>query len=371
MKRIRTAVIGGGHLGRIHTKLLRQHPDFAVVAVCDPQPLVQQRLIEEFDVRVVSQHHKILDEVDAAVIATPTTLHAEIALECLAHGIHLLVEKPLTAQAESARGVELMARERDLVVQVGHVERYNPAIAAAVRAIGAPRFVSAVRASSFPFRSTDIGCVFDLMIHDIDLVNALFDAPVAETRAWGMAPLGRHEEIADAHLTFAHGGVAHLRASRCSPQPQRTWQVFGDRGCATIDLVQQTVQLIQFPSWLREGQVDLHELPQQVQTSAREQFFENVLPTRMLDFAKTNAIGDEHHEWAAAIRGQRPSRVALRQAVQAVEIGQEIVSQISRSAQIPAPAVHFPAIGLTGPQWLPEPAVPVEFLPSIPPRQAA
>lgn len=356
MKRIRTAVIGGGHLGRIHTKLLLQNPKFELIAVCDPQPLIQQRMIQEFDIRVVSNYHKILDQVEAAVIATPTSLHAPVAQDCLEQGIHLLVEKPLTHELLAAEQILERAQEQQRVVLVGHVERYNPAICAALAAVGTPRFMSAVRASSYPFRSTDIGAVLDLMIHDIDLANAIFDAPLTDVRACGSSMLGGHEDVAFAHLTFANGGVAQLQASRCSLQPQRMLHIYGVHGFASVDLSQHGVQCVHIPDWLQRGDVNVNELPAEVQALAKDRFFEMVLPRHEMSVEPANAIAAEHAEWGAAIRQGKPLRVTLPQAVAAVKIASQISSSIAQQSatsmrsinpahfalSAPSPPIRFP-----------------------------
>ncbi len=352
MRRIKTAVIGGGHLGRIHARLLRQNPAFELVAVCDPQPLIQQRMIEDFDVRAVSHYQKIIGEIEAAVIATPTTTHAEIATDCLQQGIHLLIEKPITADFASAVQIEQMATALNRIVQVGHVERYNTAVATALGTIGAPRFLSAIRTSPYPFRSFDVGVVLDLMIHDIDLANAVFDTPLTSVQAWGESIVGVHEDIATAFLSFANGGTAQFHVSRCNMQPQRCLQLYGDRGYACIDLVHHMVKSVHYPDWLQRREIDINQLPPGIQNMARERFFEWVLPSQEIQVEPINAIAQEQADWADAIRKNRPSRVTLRQAVSALEIATRVVEAISygkRTKAIPIAAKNFGAIPTTVP----------------------
>ena len=172
--KLNVAVIGGGHLGKIHTRLLKTVESVNLVAVAEPSPLAQQAVIDQFDVEVVSDYRKLYDRIDAAIIATPTRFHYQIADDLLGQGIHTLIEKPLTDCVSDAQALVEKAADTGCVVSVGHVERFNPAIRTALKLVGKPKFVQAARMSGFTFRSTDIGVVHDLMIHDIDLVNSMF-----------------------------------------------------------------------------------------------------------------------------------------------------------------------------------------------------
>ena len=236
MTKLRVAVIGAGHLGRIHTRLLKTQSEVDLVAVADPSPSAQQQIIDEFEVNVVSDYRKLIDQIDAAVVATPTRMHFEIANELLNANIHTLIEKPLTDSVSDARELAHAAEENGCVVQVGHVEQFNPAIQSALGLVGQPKFIQATRMSGYTFRSTDIGVVHDLMIHDIDLINSMFEGELVETRATGVSMFGHNEDVAHARLQFSCGGVANLTASRCSFQAERTFQIFGSDGFAYADL---------------------------------------------------------------------------------------------------------------------------------------
>ena len=195
---IRVAVIGAGHLGRIHARLIGQVEGAALAGIAEPSPAAQRMLLENYSCEIVSDYRKLVDQVDAAIIATPTHSHFEIAEDLLQKKIHLLVEKPLTACPYQAKRLVDLAEENGCVLSIGHCEQFNPAIRYAMDLIGQPRFIQSTRASGYTFRSTDIGVVHDLMIHDIDLVNSAFGSEVVDCRACGMTVFGGFEDIAQA-----------------------------------------------------------------------------------------------------------------------------------------------------------------------------
>ena len=328
MKKIRVAVIGGGHLGQIHTRLLKSNLHASLVAVCDPQPLVQQKFIQQFDVRAVSDFRKILPDIDAAVVATPTSLHHAVAKELLSHGIHLLIEKPVTNDAEQARELVELAKTNKCIVQVGHVERFNPAIQVALKAVGQPRYIEAERLSGYTYRSTDIGVVHDLMIHDIDLASWIFGSPVIETRSVGMSVMGDHEDMAQSRLQFACGAVANLTASRCSYQPRRVLRLFGPAGFANVDLTANKVEVVQVPTWIGQREFDFKSANTEQQAFVREQLFHSILPKTEIVVEPANAIALEHQDWLKAIGTNRQPLVSLEQAAIAIDIAERILEQI-------------------------------------------
>jgi predicted dehydrogenase len=329
MKRLRIAVIGGGHLGRIHARLLKENRHAKVIAVCDPQPRAQQSIIADLDLRACSDYQKIIDEFDAAVIATPSASHAEIALHLIQAGKHLLIEKPITVTSADARRIAEAASENQICVQVGHVERFNAAIRFALEHVGQPRYIEAVRMSGFTYRSTDIGVVHDLMIHDIDLAQSLFQSPVRETRSSGIAVLGHQEDIAEARLNFACGGVANLRASRCSYENERSLKIFGTQGFAAIDLAKHSVSLVRVPQWIQQRQVDFLDLPLPQQSFVRENLFSQVLEKEICQIEPVNAIAAEQQDWLEAIATERNPLVTADQAARNVEIAEQIIDQIN------------------------------------------
>lgn len=337
--KVKVAVIGGGHLGKIHTRILQANESVELVAVVEPSPLAQQAIIDQFDVEVVCDYKKIVDEIDAAVVATPTRFHFDIAEDLLGRGIHTLVEKPLTDCVSDAQALVLRAKETGAVASVGHVERFNPAIRSALKLVGEPKFIQASRTSGFTFRSTDIGVVHDLMIHDIDLVNSMFGGDVEMVHATGASVLSDFEDLSQAVVRFACGGVANLTASRCSPMAERTFEIFGTDGYAKVDLANSKVSFVKVPSWIKERRYNLMDITSDQQVFIRDNLFSKILPMSEIDVPRANAIEDEQNDWLAAIKTGNPPTVSLQQGAEAVAIADRVIKSIATSAWNQKPTV--------------------------------
>lgn len=291
----RIAVIGAGHLGKIHARLIRQVDGAELVAVVDPSESARQTAAEQLDVSVAADVDAILSDFDAAIIASPTPYHAATAAKLLRAGKHLLVEKPLTTGTEDAFELVQLARENRCTLQVGHVERFNPVWTAAQEILQKPKYIEAVRASRFPGRCLDVGVVMDLMIHDIDLVLSLTDAPLRSVHASGISMVSDHEDLAEARLTFECGLVANLKASRVSPTPSRDMQVFSESGFTAIDFGGSLTTLRPNPAILsREFQLS-EETDNPMGFS--DQLFSEWLPVETPEIVPRNAILDELHDF--------------------------------------------------------------------------
>jgi predicted dehydrogenase len=326
---IRVTVIGGGHLGRIHAKLIQQVAGATLVAVCDPCEEARTRIEQDLAVETTADWYEVVDEIDAAIIATPTVLHHEIAVQLANRGIHLLIEKPITATVVQARHLLQITDYNQVQVQVGHVERFNAAYQNTRNRVGTPRFVQSTRASGYTFRSTDVGVVLDLMIHDIDLVCDLAQSPVREVRAVGVSVFGKNEDIAQARIQFENGFVANLTASRCSPKPCRSMDIFGSRGYAQIDFGTSSVNLISPPNWILNRQFDLDEVADEQKSVIREHLFEQIMPPVPIQIDPVNAILCEQQNWIDAIEQKEPLEVPARQGLRALEVAHDIVQQIN------------------------------------------
>ncbi|MBL9123896.1 MAG: Gfo/Idh/MocA family oxidoreductase, partial [Planctomycetaceae bacterium] len=192
MRPLRLAVIGVGHLGKAHARIAAGLEEIELVGVVDPVAANRTQVAAAHGVQACAHHRELLDRIDAVVIATPTRFHHAVALDLAAHGVHLFIEKPLTATLAEADELLAVAERNGVLVQVGHVERFNPVLTGVLPQLREPKYIEACRASTFKFRSTDIGVVFDLMIHDIDLVLSLARSQVVNVEALGVSVFGEY-----------------------------------------------------------------------------------------------------------------------------------------------------------------------------------
>ncbi|MDB4778122.1 Gfo/Idh/MocA family oxidoreductase [bacterium] len=328
MSQIRIGIVGAGHLGRIHTRLIKNVPTARLTCIAEPQPLLQQQMLDEYNCLVVSDYRKIADEVDAVIIATPTTTHHEVATFFLERGIHTLIEKPMTQCAEQAAELVQLAKEHDATVQIGHVEHFNPAVQKALEYVGQPKFIEASRCSGYTFRSTDIGVVHDLMIHDIELINWMFGSPVVDSKSVGMSVMGGNEDIARSWLQFECGGVANLTASRCSFEAERRMQIFGTDGFASIDLTTSTLKAIRIPSWVRQREFSFQGCSADQIEFVKANLFSQVLPVEEVTVEPANAIQLEQLDWIEAILENRRPTICAETGLRAVQVAERILDQI-------------------------------------------
>jgi predicted dehydrogenase len=243
MKRLRVGVVGVGHIGKNHARLYADLPAAQFTAIHDTNQATARRLAEEFSVVAAASLEEFSELVDAVSIATPTSTHFEIARELLSRGKHLLVEKPIAENTAHATELAELAAARGLVLQVGHVERFNPVLSALEKRLTNPRFIEAHRLSPYPNRSTDIGVVLDLMIHDLEIILHLVRSPVKTIDAVGVPVMGRGEDIANARLRFENGCVANITSSRISPEQMRKIRVFQENAYLSLDYQNQSGEM--------------------------------------------------------------------------------------------------------------------------------
>jgi predicted dehydrogenase len=243
VKRPRVGVVGVGHIGKNHARLYAELAGAEFTAIYDTDRATAEQRAAEYGVRAVTSLEDFAAEVDAASIATPTNTHFEIGRELLGRGKHLLVEKPITDSPAHASELAEMAAARGLVLQVGHVERFNPVLSALEKRLTNPRFIEAHRLSPYPNRSTDIGVVLDLMIHDLEIILHLVRAPVQAIDAVGVPVLSRGEDIANARIRFENGCVANITSSRISPEQMRKIRVFQEDVYLSLDYQNQTGEM--------------------------------------------------------------------------------------------------------------------------------
>jgi predicted dehydrogenase len=239
-ERIRTAVVGAGKMGAIHAKVYSQLPESELVAIVDADRDKAARLAETYGCPAFADGAEILDRVDAVTIATPTVTHLQLAKPFLRRRIPVLIEKPLAASVREGRKIVSLARRYDTVVAVGHSERCNPVVQAMKRFSIEPKFIEAHRVSPYPFRSTDVGVVLDIMIHDIDIVLSLANSRIRRVDAVGVNVIGGSEDICNARIAFDNGCVANLTASRLALKTERRVHVFTRQAYLSVDYLKKS-----------------------------------------------------------------------------------------------------------------------------------
>lgn len=243
MKNLRVGVVGVGHIGKNHARLYAEIDRAEFTAIYDTNTASASQVAAQYGVRAASSLGEFAQLIDAASVATPTSSHFEVASLLLQNCKHLLIEKPIAENTAQASQLAALATERQLVLQVGHVERFNPVLSALEARLTHPRFIEAHRLSPFPDRSTDIGVVLDLMIHDLEIISHLVRAPVQSIDAVGVPVLSQREDIANARIRFENGCVANVTSSRISPERMRKIRVFQEDAYLSLDYQNQSGEI--------------------------------------------------------------------------------------------------------------------------------
>ncbi len=238
--KIRTGVIGAGKMGAIHAKVYSQLSDSELVGVVDTDVKRAKVLAEKYGCEAFSDCEDIVEKVDAVTVATPTVTHLQLAKIFLRQRIPVLIEKPLAASVREGRKIVALARRFDTVVAVGHSERCNPVVQAMKRLSIEPKFIEAHRVSPYPFRSTDIGVVLDIMIHDIDIILSLAGSKIGRVDAVGVAVIEGAEDICNARITFDNGCIANITASRLALKTERRVRVFSRQAYLSVDYLKKS-----------------------------------------------------------------------------------------------------------------------------------
>jgi len=254
--KLRIGIAGLGHIGKNHARILSTLPDCELAAVFDTDQDLAREIAAKYGTRAVPTLEEFAASVEAATIATPTPTHFVIAQQLLKAGRHLLVEKPITESTQDARNLVELARQAGRVLQVGHVERFNPVMSKLEGWLRQPRFIEAHRLSPYPNRSIEIGVVLDLMIHDLEIILHLVKSPVKSIDAVGVPVLSRGEDIATVRMHFENGCVANITASRISPEKMRKIRVFQREGYVSLDYQNQTGEIYR----LTDGRIERAEV---------------------------------------------------------------------------------------------------------------
>jgi predicted dehydrogenase len=242
-KTLRVGVAGVGHIGSNHARLYAELPSAKFTAIYDLDASRAHAIARKYGVTAAASLDEFIELVDAASIATPTSTHHQVAHALLSRGKHLLIEKPITETTKDASELAELAARKQLILQVGHVERFNPVLGALEARLTHPRFIEAHRLSPYPDRSTDIGVVLDLMIHDLEIILHLVRSPVQTIDAVGVPVLSKGEDIANARIRFENGCVANVTSSRISPERMRKIRVFQADAYLSLDYQNQSGEI--------------------------------------------------------------------------------------------------------------------------------
>ena len=308
----RIAVIGVGHMGRLHAEKLAQlasSGSLAFVGVCDTDPVRAAEVAQKLGTKVIARAEDVAGLADAAIVAVHTSQHARVAALLLAAGVDCLVEKPIaTTRAEAKLLVEL-ARARGRILQVGHIERFSRAFRAIRPALGRPRFIEAHRIGPYPARATDVSVVLDLMIHDLDIVAELAGPDAERVEAVGVAVLSKTEDIANARLKLAGGCVVNLTASRVSLERLRKVRLFQSDAYVSLDLGENKITLVR-----REGAIGGAEPPRIV--------------AEKLEFDAADALLAQDRAFAESVRTRAEPEVTGEDGMRALDLALRIQEAI-------------------------------------------
>ncbi|HJU90323.1 MAG TPA: Gfo/Idh/MocA family oxidoreductase [Gemmatimonadaceae bacterium] len=319
-RRTRVGVVGAGALGYHHIRLLRDLPNVELAGFFDLAPVRAGTVASELQVKARGSLEELLSDVDAVSVVVPTTSHHVVAREAIDRGKHVFVEKPLASTLDEADDIIEAARAAGVIVQTGHVERFNRAILAALPYVDSPRFIESDRLAPFNPRGTEVAVVLDLMIHDIDLVRTLVGGHVADVTAVGVGVLTPSLDIANARLTFDTGAVANITASRISRERMRKVRIFQKSGYLSLDLAQGNGEFFR----LREN-LDLAELAKA--PLSVEAFVERVA----LDGPAQEPLRVELESFVAAVRGEQTVAVSGEDGREALAVAHRIMRDIERT----------------------------------------
>jgi len=325
----RVAVVGVGRMGKLHARVLREMDGTDLVCVVDTNPATARSVARQRRCRALTDAADAVGLVDAAVIAVPTVSHVEAARPFVEAGIPVLIEKPLANDIEAAEELIELARKTGTALQVGHTERFNPAIAAIRKYAITPKFIEAHRISPFTFRSADVGVVLDVMIHDIDLVRSLAGGAVKDIHAVGINVIGAHEDICNARLIFDNGCVANLTASRLAIKTERKMRIFSEEAYLSVDYVRKVGVVIN-----KAQNLDLIQMARQLDVEDLAELAGSVDYTKLLKVEElviddsTEPLRRQAEAFRdSVVNGARPT-VTAEDGLAAVRVANDIIQAV-------------------------------------------
>lgn len=315
---LNVGVLGAGHLGKIHLRLLNESPKYRLIGFYDPDVINGKKVAAEFGYTFFDNINKLIEAVDVIDIVTPTLSHFDCAKKAMEKGKHVFIEKPITNTLEEAEQLLVLEKKYRVKGQVGHVERFNPAFMAVKDSIDHPMFIEAHRLAEFNPRGTDVPVVLDLMIHDIDAILSVVDSPVKMINASGVSVISNSPDIANARIEFENGCVANLTASRISLKNMRKSRFFQRDAYISVDFLEKKVEVVKMKDATEEPE-DFDMILQNAEGLRKQIYFENP------DIHINNAIMDELETFADAINNDTVPMVTLEQGTQALRVALEVI----------------------------------------------
>ncbi len=317
---LKVGVLGAGHLGKIHLKLLQQSTKYDLVGFYDPSEENAKKVATEFGYRAFDSISALIDAVEVVDIVTPTLSHFECAKEAIAKGKHIFVEKPITNTVSEAEAIKTLASMYHVHGQVGHVERFNPAFTAVKDMINNPMFIETHRLAEFNPRGTDVPVVLDLMIHDIDIILSVVNSKVKSISASGVAVISDTPDIANARIEFQNGCVANLTASRISLKNMRKTRFFQKDAYISVDFLEKKCEVVKMKD-APENPGDFDMILQNAEGIKKQIYFDNP------EIENNNAILDELETFADAINNNTTPIVTLHDGTEALRVATMIINQ--------------------------------------------
>lgn len=316
---LKAGVLGAGHLGKIHLRLLNQSEKYELVGFYDADEANAKKVAEEFGYKYFPTIDELIDAVDVVDIVTPTLSHYDCAVKSIKKGKHIFIEKPITKTVEEAEEIRQLLADNNLRGQVGHVERFNPAFLAIKDKIENPMFIETHRLAEFNPRGTDVPVVLDLMIHDIDVILSIVKSKVVNVQASGVSVISNSPDIANARLEFENGCVANLTASRISLKNMRKTRFFQKDAYISVDFLEKACEVVKMKDAPKEpGDFDM--ILQNAEGVKKQIYFDNP------EVANNNAILDELETFAHAINTNTKPIVTLEDGTNALRVATQIIN---------------------------------------------
>ena len=316
--KLKAGVLGAGHLGKIHLKLLNKSEKYDLVGFYDPDEARAEKVQKEFGYTYFNSIERLIESVDIVDIVTPTLSHYNSAIKAITKGKHVFIEKPITSSVEEAEHIRLLVNENNLRGQVGHVERFNPAFIAVKNEISSPMFIETHRLSEFNPRGTDVPVVLDLMIHDIDIILSVVNSQVKNISASGVSVISETPDIANARIEFENGCIANLTASRISMKNMRKSRFFQKDAYISVDFLKKEAEVVKMKNAPKyPGDFDM--ILKNAEGVSKQIYFETP------KISPNNAILDELESFSDAIKNKTKPIVTLKDGANALRVAHQII----------------------------------------------